>query len=82
MAAVENFEKEAHAVCVTLGDPSTVTDSSAAATGYFIVLYIPYSMIVLNASILKEFTKDETESMQFSVCCKFAMGLIILHILI
>lgn len=46
MAAVENFEKEAHAVCVTLGDPSTITDSSAAATGYFIVLYIPYSMIV------------------------------------
>jgi len=30
----------------------------------------------------KEFTKDETESMQFSICCKFVMVLIILHILI
>lgn len=64
MAAVENFEKEAHAVCVTLGDPSTITDSSAAATGYFIVLYIPYSMIVLNASI----SKKSLQRMRRKVC--------------
>jgi len=61
MAAVENFEKEAHAVCVTLGDPSTVTDSSAAAAGYFIVFFIYiytyiYIYIYIYLSIYISFT--------------------------
>lgn len=50
ISAVENFEKEAHAVFGEFGgrgsladaSTSTVTDSSAAATGNFILLYIMF----------------------------------------
>ncbi|CAJ2659083.1 unnamed protein product [Trifolium pratense] len=47
ISAVENFEKEAHAVFVefggraTLGDASTVPDSSATATGSLVHTHVP-----------------------------------------